>query len=164
MRIRLGFAVVAMIMVIGMIGGRAAVASPMLQFAIDAPFAGGIDYDGGAAGTIHDNGGIGVSSVSAIFPGFTNIGITDGLFTFDGGTQSTSRLDNFGRRQWIFNDGPGEWEITGSLSGNPAEADRVIARGQIRLLNTRATNLTGPLGVADYGSASRPGVTLLGRA
>ncbi|MDN3720134.1 hypothetical protein QW131_15355 [Roseibium salinum] len=29
---------------------------------------------------------------------------------------------------------------------------------------TRATNLTSPLGVSDYGSASRPGVTLLGRA
>lgn len=30
--------------------------------------------------------------------------------------------------------------------------------------NARATNLTSPLGVADYGSASQPGVTLLGRA
>jgi len=30
--------------------------------------------------------------------------------------------------------------------------------------STRATTHTSPLGVADYGSASRPGVTLLGRA
>lgn len=30
--------------------------------------------------------------------------------------------------------------------------------------NTRATTLTSPLGVSGYGSASRPGVTLLGRA
>ncbi|MHA7777402.1 hypothetical protein [Roseibium sp. M-1] len=29
---------------------------------------------------------------------------------------------------------------------------------------TRATNMTSPLGVSDFGSASRPGVTLLGRA
>ena len=29
---------------------------------------------------------------------------------------------------------------------------------------TRATNMTSPLGVADFGSASRFGVTLLGRA
>ena len=30
--------------------------------------------------------------------------------------------------------------------------------------SARATNLTSPLGVPDYGTASRPGVTLLGRA
>lgn len=30
--------------------------------------------------------------------------------------------------------------------------------------NTRATTHTSPLGVSDFGSASRPAVTLLGRA
>jgi hypothetical protein len=41
------------------------------------------------------------------------------------------------------------------------ETDR---RRRAAAYSTRATNLTSPLGVPDFGSASRPGVTLLGRA
>jgi len=37
-------------------------------------------------------------------------------------------------------------------------------RRRAAVYNSRATNLTTPLGVTDFGSASRPGVTLLGRA
>lgn len=44
---------------------------------------------------------------------------------------------------------------------NLQENDR---RRRAAAYSTRATTQTSPLGVSNYGSASRPGVTLLGRA
>lgn len=41
---------------------------------------------------------------------------------------------------------------------------QVERRRRAAAYSTRATNRTSPLGVSDYGSASRPAVTLLGRA
>lgn len=38
------------------------------------------------------------------------------------------------------------------------------ARRRAAAFGTRATTLTSPLGVSNYGAASQPGVTLLGRA